>query len=105
MEKINIGYLSSLKIEDQYIGGLLVTDIRAVPMEFKYTDPIQPTDNQKVMYGEVLDKTIHEEVIRANLLKAVKKVPSIILAFEKNISRYQAYSCFGHKIAGRRCHK
>jgi hypothetical protein len=78
MEKFKIGYFSSLKSEDQYIGGVMVTDSMAVPIEFKYTEPIRPTGIHKIIFGKVLEKYIAEEVVKKSLLKEVKNTPAVL---------------------------
>jgi hypothetical protein len=79
MEKFKIGYFSSLKNEDQYIGGVMVTDIMSIPLEFKYTEPIRPTSIHRIIFGKVLEKYISEEVIKKSLLKELKNTPVILL--------------------------
>jgi hypothetical protein len=82
MEKFKIGYFCSYKIEDQYIGGIMVTDHQSIPLEFKYTEPIRPTKIHKIIFGKVLEKYIGEEVIKKNLLKEIKQIPSILFVTE-----------------------
>lgn len=78
MEKYKIGYFSSQKNEEQYIGGVMITDHMAIPIEFKYTEPIKPTRIHKIIFGKVLEKYIGEEVIKKNLLKDIKNIPAIL---------------------------
>lgn len=82
MEKFKIGYFCSRKIEEQYIGGIMVTDHQSIPVEFKYTEPIRPTRIHKIIFGKVLEKYIGEDVIKKNLLKEIKQVPSILFVTE-----------------------
>lgn len=82
MEKFKIGYFCSYKIEEQYIGGIMVTDHQSIPLEFKYTEPIRPTKIHKIIFGKVLEKYIGEEVIKKNLLKEIKQIPSILFVSE-----------------------
>jgi hypothetical protein len=79
MEKSKIGYFSSLKNEEQYIGGIMVTDSMSIPLEFKYTEPIRPTGIHRIIFGKVLEKYIAEEVIKKSLLKEIKNTPLILL--------------------------
>jgi hypothetical protein len=82
MEKVRIGYFSTLKVEDQFIGGVMVTDSLAIPLEFKYTDAIRPTKIHQIIFGKVLVRYIHEEVIKKNLLKEVRSAPAVYLVGE-----------------------
>lgn len=77
MEKIRLGYLASLKIGEKYIGGVMITDEGTVPLEFKYTEPLQPTRLQRILFGKTMDLYLSEEVIRRNLLKEVNYPPLV----------------------------
>jgi hypothetical protein len=85
MEKIKIGYFDSQKHEDQFIGGVMVTDQQAIPIEFKYTEPIKPTRIHKIIFGKVLEKYIGEEVIKKTLLKEIKNVPAVLFVTELDL--------------------
>ncbi len=78
MERFKVGYFSRRKIEDVYIGAVMVTDHLSIPIEFKYTEPIRPTRIHKIIFGKVLEKYIGEDVIKKNLMKELKQVPSIL---------------------------
>ncbi len=77
MENLKIGYFSSMQIGEQFIGGIMITDSRSIPLEFKYSEPIKPTKIHKIIFGKVLEKYINEEVIRKNLLKDIKSHVSV----------------------------
>ncbi len=64
-----IGYVSARKIEEKYTGGLLVVDQAGIPLEFKYTEPIIPSQLQKILYGKSLESYLYIEVIGKNLLR------------------------------------
>jgi len=50
-----IGYMSVKKVNDSHIGGILVVNQSGLPIEFKYTDPVIPTQLQKILYGKSLE--------------------------------------------------
>lgn len=77
MERVRLGYLASLKINENYIGGVMVTDEAAIPLEFKYTEPLQPTRIQRILFGKSMERYINEEVIRRNLLKEINSLPLV----------------------------
>jgi hypothetical protein len=85
MENIKIGYFSSMQIDDQFIGGIMITDRKSIPLEFKYTEPIKPTKIHKIIFGKVLEKYINEEVIKKNLLKDIKSRVSIFFISEPQL--------------------
>ncbi|AEH50793.1 hypothetical protein [Pseudothermotoga thermarum] len=64
-----IGYISTKKIDEKYVGGLLIVDQAGIPLEFKYTEPVIPTQLQKILYGKSLETYLYVEVIGKNLLK------------------------------------
>ncbi len=82
MEKFKLGYFSSRKLDEQYIGAVMVTDHQSIPIEFKYTEPIHPTKIHKIIFGKVLDKYLYEDVIKKSLLKDIKQVPSVFFVTE-----------------------
>ncbi|MEO2004963.1 MAG: hypothetical protein ABGY41_12790 [Candidatus Poribacteria bacterium] len=61
------------------VAGFLVTNHRGIPIEFRYTDPVEMTETQRMLYGE----TNHEEALAvtmaATLWKSVQQKPRIIL--------------------------
>ncbi|OQY10774.1 MAG: hypothetical protein B6I28_00245 [Fusobacteriia bacterium 4572_132] len=71
---------------ENYVGGIMITDVRGIPIEFKYTDPIKPTKIQKILYGAVLEKYLREEIIIKNLVGKLETKPDIyIINDNKNI--------------------
>lgn len=73
-----IGYLSVRKIDDKYVGGILIVDESGIPYEFKYTDPIVPTPLQKILYGKSLESYLNTEVIAKSLLKKIENKPEVV---------------------------
>lgn len=50
-----LGYLAHfVSPQQKYYGGILITDIRGVPKEFRHSEPIVPTQTQKILYGDSL---------------------------------------------------
>lgn len=66
------------------MGGVLVTNEIGVPVEFKYTEPVSLNRMQKTLYGAVLDRYLHEKVIRDSLARELQSNPKyIITGFEE----------------------
>lgn len=74
-----IGYLLVKKIENKYIGGILIINEKGIPLEFKYTEPIIPTGIQKIIYGSSLDEFLSTEIIGKTLVEKAENKPEIIL--------------------------
>ena len=78
--KLSIGYVLSLAVADNvFMGGAMVTDAYGLPLEFRYTEPVRATKLQRVLYGDVLEKYIHSDVIAANLVGRLEQKPDLIL--------------------------
>ena len=65
-----------------FIGAALVTDFHGVPVEFRCTHPVKPTDIQKQLYGSTLEKYIGVELCGKPLLKSLENRPKV--AFVKS---------------------
>lgn len=80
-----LGYLLvASPVANVYIGGLMVVDQRGLPLEFRYTEPIQPTKIQQVLYGSVLSRYIKTEVILETLLKSLESIPQLLIVNDDN---------------------
>lgn len=62
------------------MGGILVTNQIGIPLEFKYTEPIVATKLHKILYGSVLEKYLHETVIRDRLAAELRTNPDYFIA-------------------------
>ena len=83
---MSLGYLMVTRTaENEYVGGIMVTDPYAIPIEFKYSEPIKPTGLQKILYGNSIEKYILVDVIAKKLLQNIEEKPKFILIEEKDI--------------------
>ena len=88
---LKLGYLLvTTPVPNVYIGGIMVTDSRGLPIEFRYTEPIQPTRIQQILYGQVLSAYIKREVILETLLKSVESKFKCLLVEDENLINYPA---------------
>ncbi len=74
-----IGYISVEVENEKHTGGIIIVDERGIPVEFKYTEPVQPTQLQKIIYGRSLEEYLHVEIIAKSLLSKVENKPGIFL--------------------------
>ena len=74
-----IGYFCHLKMGERHMGGILITNQIGVPLEFKYTEPVTATNLHKILYGSVLEKYLHETVIRDRLGREVRALPNYFI--------------------------
>ena len=66
----SIGYLTIREQHDSYIGGLLLINVQARPIEFHCTAPVATSRAQQVLYGSALDSYVREEIGKTLLGKA-----------------------------------
>lgn len=86
MDNLKIGYLGfSSPTASSFMGGLMVVDGRGFPLEFKYSEPIQPTKVQTVLYGKVLERHVKLDVISDSLMKSVSQPFSILMTQDDNV--------------------
>jgi len=79
-----VGYFCHFVLEGKHMGGILVTNEIGVPLEFKYTEPVAMNRLQKTLYGAVLDRYLHETVIRDSLARELHSDPKyFITGFEE----------------------
>jgi hypothetical protein len=74
-----VGYFCHHRIDEKHMGAILITNLIGVPLEFKYTDPVVATKLHKILYGSVLDRYLHETVIRDRLGKEVRSLPNYFI--------------------------
>jgi hypothetical protein len=74
-----VGYFCHLRLDEKHMGAILVTNQIGVPLEFKYTEPVVATKLHKILYGSVLEKYLHETVIRDRLGREVRTSPNYFI--------------------------
>lgn len=86
---LKLAYLTvTSPMPNVFIGGVMVTDNRGLPIEFRYTDPIQPTRIQQILYGQVLSAYIKREVILETLVKSIESKFKCLLVEDENLVNY-----------------
>ncbi len=80
MNEHKIGYLSILSEKnDTFIGGALIVDESALPIEFRYSQPIKPNKIQSILYGKAITKFIKVETVGKSLVKEMENTPEIYI--------------------------
>ncbi len=88
---MTLGYLIVTRTQDnEYIGGIMVTDPYAIPVEFKYSEPIKPTGLQKILYGNSIEKYLMVDVIAKKLLQNIEEKPKFILIDDTRLIEVQS---------------
>jgi len=84
--KLGVGYVLSLSVaENTFMGGAMATDANGLPLEFRYTEPVRATKLQRVLYGDVLEKYIHCDVIAANLIGRLEQKPDLFVVADPTL--------------------
>lgn len=74
-----LGYLSHfVSPQRSYYAGILVTDIRGVPREFRHTEAIKPSRTQIVLYGDSLEASLGEDALAPALYDALTLKPDVL---------------------------
>lgn len=69
--------------KDAFRGGILVTDSRGKPLEFRCTSAIQPTAVQKTLYGDTLRAHMCVELVARPLLATLKEKPKAVVVTQE----------------------
>src|SRR3569833_1144184 len=84
--KLTVGYVLSLCMaENVFMGGAMVTDAHALPLEFRYTEPVRATKLQRVLYGDVLEKYIQCDVIAGSVVGRLEQKPDLLIVSDANL--------------------
>ena len=75
-----VGFISIVELsKDLFRGGMLLTDLRGKPQDFRCTSAIKPSAIQKVLYGGTLMEHMALDLCGLPLLKAMPKKPVLLL--------------------------
>lgn len=70
----NLAFLDVFELEDgRYRGAILLTSPDAAPLEFYLSEPIRPTEENKLYYGAVFEEHLHVSVLGNPLINRVQK--------------------------------
>ncbi|MDA1190882.1 MAG: hypothetical protein O3A46_04260, partial [Candidatus Poribacteria bacterium] len=81
MRDVLLGYLTWVQSpsKSMSVAGFLVTNHRGIPIEFRYTDPVQTNSTQELLYGEQnIDEAI-SVTMAASLWKSLEQKPRVLL--------------------------
>jgi hypothetical protein len=66
-------------------GAVLVTDERTRPLEFRVTDPVAPTELQRLLCGAAFDEHVLGELIGAPLLASLRENVDLVLVRDQRL--------------------
>jgi hypothetical protein len=93
-EDFHLGYLAHLYVPQTraYYGGLLVTNTRGVPKEFRHSSAVKPTKAQLALYGDSLEESIGSEAIAPALFNALTAKIDLLLIDNQGRPLYGGYA-------------
>ena len=75
-----LGYMKIVNLGSHaFAGGLMIVDGRGLPLDFRYTDPVQPSRVQQILYGKALDRHVRQDVIFKHLAEKMEPKPAMLL--------------------------
>lgn len=75
-----------------YAGGLMVVDARGLPLDFRYTEPVQPTRLQEVLYGKTLDRHMRHDVLFKQLTARLEPKPHWLFVDDDQLLHLHAFA-------------
>lgn len=79
-DKYLLGYLSCfVNTDNSYYGGILITNEKGMPREFRHTDAVRPTRVQQLLYGDSLHAALGETCFGPTLVASITRSPDIFL--------------------------
>lgn len=80
MNEYLLGFFAHLvTVKGTYYGGLLVTNTKGVPKEFRHSDGIQPTRVQILLYGDCLESSLGSDTLAPVLYNSLPQKPHVLL--------------------------
>jgi hypothetical protein len=76
---LNLGFLAVLEEPSRYIGAYLITNAWGRPLEFRVSNPVQPSRIQQILYGDTLRPYIFAELIGKTLVENTATSVEIII--------------------------
>lgn len=93
-QESRLGYVMIINpVPSMTIGGIMVVDGRGLPLEFRYTEPIEPSKLQQILYGQALERYIKTDVVLTTLLKSIEVKPHLLMVNEDTLldAEYEGY--------------
>ncbi len=78
-KSLQLGFLAVLEDPTGYLGGYLVTNAWGRPLEFRVSNPLQPSKLQQILYGDTLRPYIFADLIGKALVDKTASHVQIIV--------------------------
>ena len=88
-----LGFLAHyLSPQKHYYGGLLITNTRGVPKEFRHSEGVRPTTVQSTLYGDSLEESLGTDALAPALLDSISIKPDILLLDKHSRGMYGLFA-------------
>lgn len=92
--KTTIGFLTVLEFDSVgSIGGYLILNIGARPLEFHCTSPVKANRAQEILYGNTLKPYLHGEVVSTALVSKASIKPDFVLVNDVTLAMDGKLGC------------
>ncbi len=88
---MKLAYLYYLNNEENYRGGILLTDEKTKPLEFRITSKVKLEELQKILYGSSLKEVLFKEKFGIELLSALSENYDLVLTQDKELLSIRKY--------------
>lgn len=96
MELDKIGFYTLIENDKKsFLGAILVTTNVGIPLEFKCTHPISPTELQRTLYGNSLKSYIGLQLCGEPLIKSLSNTPDLIYVNSKLLLELEKFTEIG----------
>ncbi len=76
---IHLGFLTIQQEQGAWLGGFLVTNAWARPLEFRLTSAVQPSRVQQILYGPTLEPHLVADLIAKTLLEKTAVAAQVVV--------------------------
>lgn len=76
---IHLGFLTIQQEQGAWLGGYLVTNAWARPLEFRLTSAVQPSRVQQILYGPTLEPHLVADLIGKTLLEKTAVAAQVVI--------------------------
>jgi hypothetical protein len=95
-----LGYFAYIQTTQRaYYAGLLVTNTRGVPKEFRHSEAVKPSRLQATLYGDSLESSLGTDALAPALYNALTDKPSVLLIDREGRNLFGSFAHAHHSAA------
>ncbi|NPA13074.1 MAG: hypothetical protein GXO45_03705 [Aquificae bacterium] len=82
---MNLAFINFVSENSIHKAGILITDEKTRPLEFRITSDMDMDKLQEILYGETLEDVVYKEKFALQLLNSVEEDYGLVLTKHKNL--------------------